>query len=102
MQVLRGRRQQRRHRQSIERRNDDFLASDGFRQQADERRGERHRQDRGADGEADGDLRGVIKTLQIGKQRLRVIDVEEGTHPGQHAGGDGDARRACPAFCCRG
>ena len=92
VQVLRGSGEHGRHSQGIKRGNDDALAADRLREQSDERRGERDGKDRGADGEADGDFRGVIKPLQIGKQRLGVINVEKGTHPGQHAGGDGDAR----------
>ena len=37
--------------------------------------------------------RGVEYALQIGKQRLRVIHVQERTHARQHAGDDGGARR---------
>ncbi len=92
MQVLRGGRQQGRRRQCVQRRDDHLLAAHGFRQQPDERRGQRHCQDSRAHRQRNRNRRCVEDLLQIGEQRLRVIDVKECAHARQHAGDDGGAR----------
>ena len=93
MQVLRSRRQQGWGGQRVKRWDDDLLAADGLRQQSDERRGQRHRQDGGAHRQRDRNFRGIEDLLQIRKQRLRVIHVQERAHSREHAGDNGGPRR---------
>ncbi len=70
--------------QQQQRRNDHPLPPHALRDHADKRRHQRHRENGRAHRQADFQFRGVEELPKIGKQGLGRINIQEGTHAGEH------------------